>query len=67
MRLLANLDRDDFATARPCVGTLVPFVSLRGAIATQARVNTDLGRQATPITSRNHPHRPHGDPQIEPR
>lgn len=33
------------STARPCVGTLVPFVSLRGAIATQARVNTDLGRQ----------------------
>ena len=32
------------STARPCVGTLVPFVSLRGAIATQARVNTDLGR-----------------------
>jgi uncharacterized Ntn-hydrolase superfamily protein len=33
------------STARPCVGTLVPFVSLKGAIATQARVNTDLGRQ----------------------
>ncbi len=33
------------STARPCVGTLVPFVSLQGAIATQARVNTDLGRQ----------------------
>ena len=33
------------STARPCVGTLVPFVSLNGAIATQARVNTDLGRQ----------------------
>ena len=32
------------STARPCVGTLVPFVSLRGAIATQARVNTDLGK-----------------------
>jgi uncharacterized Ntn-hydrolase superfamily protein len=32
-------------TARPNVGSLVPFVSLRGAIATQARVNTDLGRQ----------------------
>lgn len=33
------------STARPCVGSLVPFVSLQGAIATQARVNTDLGRQ----------------------
>jgi uncharacterized Ntn-hydrolase superfamily protein len=33
------------STARPCVGSLVPFVSLEGAIATQARVNTDLGRQ----------------------
>ncbi len=32
------------ATARPAVGSLVPFVSRRGAIATQARVNTDLGR-----------------------
>jgi len=33
------------ATARPNVGSLVPFVSSHGAIATQARVNTDLGRQ----------------------
>ncbi len=32
------------STARPNVGSLVPFVSRRGAIATQARVNTDLGR-----------------------
>lgn len=32
------------STARPNVGSLVPFVSLSGAIATQARVNTDLGR-----------------------
>lgn len=32
------------STARPAVGSLVPFVSLDGAIATQARVNTDLGR-----------------------
>lgn len=31
-------------TARPNVGSLVPFVSRKGAIATQARVNTDLGR-----------------------
>lgn len=33
------------STARPNVGSLVPFVSLNGAIATQARVNTDLGRK----------------------
>src|SRR5207247_8909920 len=33
------------ATARPNVGGLVPWVSARGAIATQARVNTELGRQ----------------------
>ncbi len=33
------------STARPNVGSLVPFVSLEGAIATQARVNTDLGRK----------------------
>lgn len=32
------------STARPVVGTLVPFVSHVGAIATQARVNTDIGR-----------------------
>ena len=45
--------RDDYdrsygvavSTARPNVGSLVPFVSLEGAIATQARVNTDLGRK----------------------
>lgn len=33
------------ATARPAVGALVPFVSLTGGIATQARVNTDIGRR----------------------
>jgi uncharacterized Ntn-hydrolase superfamily protein len=33
------------ATARPAVGALVPWVSRRGALATQARVNTDLGRR----------------------
>lgn len=33
------------ATARPAVGALVPWVSRRGAIATQARANTDHGRQ----------------------
>jgi len=41
------------STARPCVGTLVPFVSLRGAIATQARVNTDLGRQGLALLAAN--------------
>ena len=33
------------STARPCVGALVPFVGPAGAIATQARTNTDLGRR----------------------
>lgn len=33
------------ATARPCVGALVPWVSRDGAIATQARVSTDIGRE----------------------
>jgi uncharacterized Ntn-hydrolase superfamily protein len=33
------------ATARPAVGALVPWVSRHGAVATQARVNTDLGRR----------------------
>jgi uncharacterized Ntn-hydrolase superfamily protein len=41
------------STARPCVGTLVPFVSLQGAIATQARVNTDLGRQGLALLAAN--------------
>ncbi len=33
------------STRRPNVGSLVPWVSLKGAIATQARTNTNLGRQ----------------------
>jgi uncharacterized Ntn-hydrolase superfamily protein len=33
------------ATARPAVGALVPFVSLHGGIATQARVSTEIGRR----------------------
>jgi uncharacterized Ntn-hydrolase superfamily protein len=37
------------ATARPNVGSLVPFVSLKGAIATQARVNTGLGRKGVAL------------------
>src|SRR5690625_191300 len=33
-------------TARPAVGAMVPWVSLNGAVATQAFVNTELGRRA---------------------
>lgn len=48
--IVARDDRDGsygvaVSTARPNVGSLVPFVSLKGAIATQARVNTDFGRK----------------------
>lgn len=43
------------STARPNVGSLVPFVSRRGAIATQARVNTDLGRQGLALLDQDVP------------
>ena len=43
------------ATARPNVGSLVPWVSPRGAIATQARVNTDLGRQGLALLAQGAP------------
>ena len=43
------------STARPCVGSLVPFVSLKGAIATQARVNTELGRQGLALLDQDVP------------
>jgi len=43
------------ATARPNVGSLVPWVSVRGAIATQARVNTELGRQGQVLLSQGVP------------
>ena len=43
------------ATARPTVGSLVPWVSLRGAVATQARVNTELGRQGLLLLSEGVP------------
>src|SRR5262249_61787174 len=43
------------ATARPNVGSLVPWVSPRGAIATQARVNTDLGRQGLALLAQGVP------------
>jgi uncharacterized Ntn-hydrolase superfamily protein len=32
-------------TRLPCVGTLCPFVSEHGAVATQSRVNVELGRR----------------------
>jgi uncharacterized Ntn-hydrolase superfamily protein len=43
------------ATARPNVGSLVPWVSARGAIATQARVNTELGRQGLALLAQGVP------------
>lgn len=43
------------ATARPSVGSLVPFVSRRGAIATQARVNTDIGRHGLALLDHDVP------------
>ncbi len=43
------------ATARPNVGSLVPWVSLRGAIATQARVDTDLGRRGLALLEHDVP------------
>jgi uncharacterized Ntn-hydrolase superfamily protein len=43
------------ATARPAVGALVPFVSLSGGIATQARVNTELGRRGIALLEQGVP------------
>src|SRR2546422_3559510 len=43
------------ATARPNVGSLVPWVSPRGAIATKARVNTELGRQGLALLAQGVP------------
>ncbi|MGH7419844.1 MAG: DUF1028 domain-containing protein [Candidatus Rokuibacteriota bacterium] len=43
------------ATARPNVGSLVPWVSEHGAIATQARVNTDLGRRGLALLGQRVP------------
>src|SRR5882672_7020934 len=42
-------------TARPNVGSLVPWVSARGAIATQARVHTELGRQGLALLAQGVP------------
>lgn len=43
------------ATARPAVGALVPFVSLSGGIATQARVNTEIGRRGLALLDQGVP------------
>jgi uncharacterized Ntn-hydrolase superfamily protein len=43
------------ATARPAVGSLVPFVSLQGGIATQARVSTDLARRGLALLAQGVP------------
>ncbi len=43
------------ATARPAVGALVPFVSLAGGIATQARVNTEIGRRGIALLDQGVP------------
>src|SRR4029434_9694504 len=43
------------ATARPNVGSLVPWVSPRGAIATQARRNTELSRQGLALLTQGVP------------
>lgn len=43
------------ATARPAVGALVPWVSRRAAIATQARTNTDLGRHGLALAEQGVP------------
>jgi uncharacterized Ntn-hydrolase superfamily protein len=43
------------STARPNVGSLVPFVSRRGALATQARVNSDLGRHGLALLEQGVP------------
>jgi uncharacterized Ntn-hydrolase superfamily protein len=43
------------ATARPAVGALVPFVSLHGGIATQARVNTEIGRRGLTLLEQGVP------------
>src|SRR5204862_3379133 len=43
------------ATARPAVGSVVPWVSFAGAVATQARTNTALGRGALALLARDVP------------
>lgn len=43
------------STARPAVGSLVPFVSLAGGIATQARVNSEIGRRGIALLAQGVP------------
>jgi uncharacterized Ntn-hydrolase superfamily protein len=43
------------ATARPTVGSVVPWASLAGAVATQARTNTAIGRGALALLERDVP------------
>jgi uncharacterized Ntn-hydrolase superfamily protein len=43
------------ATARPAVGSVVPWASLAGAVATQARTNTALGRGAIALLEHDVP------------
>lgn len=42
-------------TARPAVGAMVPWVSLHGAVATQAFVNTELGRKGLALINEGVP------------
>lgn len=42
-------------TARPAVGAMVPWVSRNGAVATQASVNTELGRKALALIDQGVP------------
>lgn len=42
-------------TARPAVGAMVPWVSRNGAVATQAFVNTELGRTALALIDQGVP------------
>jgi uncharacterized Ntn-hydrolase superfamily protein len=60
-------------TARPAVGAVVPWVSRRGAIASQARTNTNLGRSGIQLLEHGVPVRGvlagllEGDPDREHR
>jgi uncharacterized Ntn-hydrolase superfamily protein len=43
------------STARLAVGAVVPWLSARGAVATQARANTELGRRAVVLLEQDVP------------
>ena len=45
------------STARPGVGAVVPWVSKHGAIATQARTNTEIGRKGLALLEKGIPFR----------